>query len=74
MTHQSARLQRLLDHLDETPSEATSAVKVVSLYTAWGFGPQRSTARGDLKTGATRGHLIAVPGHDTTYRLNHAHG
>lgn len=35
---------------------------------------QRSVARRRLDTLAERGHLIAVPGHDRTYRVNHAGG
>lgn len=33
---------------------------------------QRGTARRDLALLAERGHLVAVPGHDTAYRINQA--
>ncbi|MCP9205552.1 hypothetical protein [Streptomyces cucumeris] len=35
---------------------------------------QRGTARHDLAALARRGHLVAVPGHDRAYRVNHAGG
>jgi hypothetical protein len=69
-THRSVRINRLLTEMREAPVTTWTTGQVQRLYDALGFGPQRSTARGDLKHLTARGRLVeAGPDDDRVYRL-----
>lgn len=72
-THRSVRINCLLTEMREAPLAEWTTGQIRRLYESLGFGPQRSTARGDLQHLATRGRLIAVgPENDRVYRLTQA--
>ncbi|WP_329330837.1 hypothetical protein OIU81_03250 [Streptomyces sp. NBC_01454] len=72
-THRSVRINRLLGEMREAPLTTWTTGQVRRLYSALGFGPQRSTARGDLQHLAARGRAIEVgPENRRGYRLNQA--
>ncbi|GFE20142.1 hypothetical protein [Streptomyces nigrescens] len=74
-THRSVRINHLLTEMRDAPVTTWTTGQVQRLYDTLGFGPQRSTARGDLKHLAARGRLIeSGPADDRGYRLSQAGG
>lgn len=72
-THRSVRINRLLAAMRESPLTTWTTGMARDLYTAAGYGPQRSTARGDLRPLTARGRAIEVgPENKRGYRLTQA--